>query len=65
MTHGGKREGAGRPLLRGERKETTSMRLTPTVLAFLRESGESSAEVVESAVRRSVAFREWLLNRGG
>ena len=57
--HGGKRAGAGRPASRGERKQTTSMRLSPEVLAYLRQSDGSVADVVEDALRRTAAFRRW------
>jgi hypothetical protein len=55
---GGKREGAGRPAPLG-RKEVCSVRLTPDVAAFCRENSDGFA-VLEDAVRKSKAFREWL-----
>ena len=58
-THGGKRPGAGRPATRGETKRTTSMRLTPTVLAYLVACDDTVANVVEDAIRRTVAFKRY------
>jgi len=57
--HGGARKGAGRKTMRGELKQTTSMRLTPTVLAYLRSRDGSVAESIEDIVRRSTGFRRW------
>jgi hypothetical protein len=56
---GGKREGAGRKAARGERKEVASVRLTPTLRAFLDVQEASMSDVIEDCVRRSKAFREW------
>ena len=64
-TPGGKRDGAGRPAIRGQRKETTSMRLTPTVLAYLAQHDETAGEVVESALRRTADFRRWKAEQTG
>ena len=60
---GGKREGAGRKAARGERKEVASVRLTPTLRAFLDAQAGSMSDVIEDCVRRSKAFREWLAAR--
>lgn len=65
MTPGGKRAGAGRPAARGERKETTSMRLTPTLLRYLSEHNESAGEIVEAAIRRTADFRKWVKDQSG
>lgn len=65
MTSGGKRKGAGRPAPRGERKEVTSIRITPTLRAFLEEQPESMSDVIEDAMRRTKAFREWEKTRNG
>ena len=62
--HGGKREGAGRPTTRGETKETTSMRLTPTLKAYLAQCDQSAGDVVEDTIRRTAAFKKWLASRG-
>ena len=58
-TPGGKRDGAGRPAIRGVRKVTTSMRLTPDVLAYLAQHDETAGELIESAIRRTADFRRW------
>lgn len=63
MAAGGKREGAGRPAPRGERKKTGSMRLTPTLWEYLAAQESSAADVIEDAIRRTKAFREWLAAR--
>ena len=65
MTPGGKRKGAGRKARHGERKETTSMRLTPTVLAYLDEHDETAGEVIEAALRRTADFRRWVKEQSG
>ena len=57
--HGGKRAGAGRKPIHGERKQMTSMRLTQAVLAYLAQCDESVAETVEKAMRRTGAYRRW------
>lgn len=62
---GGSRPGAGRKPSRGERKETTSMRLSPTVRRYLAEQDETVANVVEDALRRTAAFREWMKTQKG
>lgn len=56
---GGKREGAGRKAIRGERKEVASVRLTPTLRAFLDDQAGSMSDVIEDAIRRTKAFRDW------
>lgn len=65
MTSGGKRPGAGRPATRGERKESVTLRVTPTLRAFLEEQPESMSDVIEDAMRRTKAFREWEKTRNG
>lgn len=62
---GGKREGSGRPAARGERKETTSMRLTPTVIEYLKKHEETAGEVVESTLRRTADFKRWKRGQSG
>ena len=56
---GGKREGAGRKARRGERKQSLTIRITPTLRAFLDAQDASAADTVEDTVRRTKAFREW------
>ena len=63
MRSGGKREGAGRKVSHGERKETTTVRLTPTLREFLARDGESIGDQVETIVRKTRAFREWMKTR--
>ena len=60
---GGKREGAGRKASRGERKQVASVRLTPTLRAFLDDQEASMSDVIEDAIRRTKLFREWLAAR--
>lgn len=56
---GGKREGAGRPADRGERKINTGLRLTPTLRRYLQQHEKTQADVVEDAVRRTADFKRW------
>ena len=51
----------GRPPDMGERKVTTSIRVTPLVMEYLRSCNSSVA--CELAVRASKAFRDWSRNR--
>ena len=60
---GGKREGAGRKAARGERKESLSIGVTPTLRAFLDAQAGSMSDVIEDAIRRTKLFREWLAAR--
>jgi len=55
---GGNRKGAGRPPNRGERKLTTSIRVTPTLKNYLADMA-SASETIETAIRRSADFRKW------
>ena len=63
MGSGGKRKGAGRKADRGEVKEPRTVKLTPTLLAFLDAQEESSAELIEDALRKTKRFREWSRSR--
>ena len=56
---GGKREGAGRPADRGERKINTGLRLTPTLRRYLQQHSKSQADLVEDVVRRTADFKRW------
>ena len=56
---GGKREGAGRPAYRGERKINTGLRLTPTLRRYLQQHSKSQADLVEDVVRRTADFKRW------
>jgi len=62
--HGGKREGAGRKASRGEAKVTTSIGVTPEVKRYLDQCEESQSDVIEDAIRRTKAFREWKAKSG-
>ena len=62
---GGKRKGAGRKPARGEAKVTTSIEVTPTVKEYLASRDQSQSEFVESMIRRTKAFRDWLASRSG
>lgn len=59
-THGGKRPGSGRKPKGDEAKQPTSVRLSPQVVAYARETGLNLGETLESTVRRTKAFRTWL-----
>lgn len=62
MTHGGKREGAGRkPRDDGQgRTVPKSIRVSKQVADYLSEVGSG---IVEDVIRRSKAFKEWLQQR--
>lgn len=60
---GGKREGAGRKARRGERKQPLTIKITPTLRAFLDAQPASAADTVEDALRRTKAFRDWNAER--
>ena len=57
--HGGKRDGAGRKASRGEAKVTTSIGVTPEVKRYLDQCEQSQSDVIEDAIRRTKAFRDW------
>ena len=61
---GGKREGAGRKPDRGVRKETLALRVTPECKEYLAQVDDSASNVVEDAIRRTKAFREWKAKSG-
>ena len=65
LNHGGKRDGAGRKPARGVRKDTLVLRVTPEIKQFLAEQEDSASNVVEDAIRRTRAFREWSKSRSG
>lgn len=62
MTHGGKREGAGRkPRDDGQgRTVPKSIKVSKQVADYLAEVGSG---IVEDVIRRSKAFKEWLQQR--
>lgn len=51
---------AGRPAKYGERKQSLTIRITPTLREFLDSRSESVAITIEDAVRNTREFREWL-----
>ena len=66
---GGTREGSGRKAVRGERKESLSVGVTPTLREYLAEQVTaeppvSMSETLEDAIRKTKKFREWLKARG-
>jgi hypothetical protein len=63
MTHGGKREGAGRkPRNDGTVKVPYNTKLTPLVVDFLRQS-ENAAATIEDTIRRSKPFKNWVQSK--
>jgi hypothetical protein len=57
MNHGGKRAGAGRPA-DPNAKQPISARVAPDVRQFLANQQNASI-AIESAIRRSKAFKDW------
>lgn len=59
LNHGGKRKGAGRkPAPAGTIKVPRAMKIDPQIDEYLRQC-ENATEAIETAIRRSKAFREW------
>ena len=57
---GGSRKGAGRPAARGERNQSLTIRITPTLRKYLdATTGQSIAERIESEYRDTAAFKAW------
>ena len=64
MNRGGKRKGAGRkPAPEGTVKVPYGTKLDPKVVEYLRQC-ENAAETLETAVKRSRAFRDWKAKSG-
>ena len=64
MNRGGQRKGAGRkPAPDGTAKIAYGTKLDPVVVEYLRQCGNAAA-TIESIIKRSNAFREWLKSRG-
>jgi hypothetical protein len=64
MKHGGQRKGAGRkPAPDGTAKQPYGTKLDPVVVEYLRQRA-NGAETIETAIKRSKAFRDWLKSRG-
>ena len=59
-THGGARPGAGRKPSGEETRETTSVRLTPTVRKYSAEHNLNLGDTLETTVRKSKGFKAWL-----
>lgn len=64
LKHGGKRKGAGRkPAPEGVAKIAYGTKLDPVVIEYLRQC-DNAASTIESAIKRSKTFRDWLRLRG-
>ena len=63
MPSGGKREGAGRKSGPNGPKKMVSLRLSEDVRNYLAITA-SQAETIETAVRKSAAFKRWRLTLG-
>lgn len=64
MTHGGKREGAGRKARPDERKVPLAVKIDRELAEYLATVASKTA-TIEEALRRSKGFREWRKNVGG
>ena len=60
MTHGGKREGAGRKASPDSRSVPKSIKVSREVADYLSEHGTG---LIEDAIRKSKAFRDWQKGR--
>lgn len=58
MERGGKREGAGRKASPESRKRPLAMRIDPELAEYL-DSVEDKTAAIETALRNSMAFKEW------
>jgi hypothetical protein len=64
MTHGGKRDGAGRkPAPEGTAKVPMTIKVEPELREYLRACANATA-TIEDALKRSKAFREWKAKSG-
>jgi len=64
MNRGGTRKGAGRkPAPDGTAKIAYGTKLDPVVIEYLREC-DNAASTIETTIKRSKAFREWLRSEG-
>lgn len=57
MSHGGKREGAGRKARPDSRSVPKSIKVSQQVADYLSERGTG---VIEDVIRRTKDFREWM-----
>jgi hypothetical protein len=63
---GGSRPNAGRPATHGERKQSLTIRITPTLRTYLAETSAASiAERIETDYRADPAFISWLGGKMG
>jgi hypothetical protein len=59
MTHGGKRDGAGRkPAPEGTQKIAKTYKLSPEIVEYLATLDNATA-AIEAAIIKSKGFREW------
>ena len=57
-THGGSRPGSGRKP-KSDKKVPISLKISPDVLAFLRNRGPSLSEAAEPILRASKPYKDW------
>lgn len=61
---GGRRANAGRKVDQFGHRLSISVRLTESVLEYLKTRDESAGKVIDDCVRNSGEFRRWLVQRG-
>ena len=49
----------GRPTVYGEVKVNLCLRVTPTLIAFLRSQSDSIPNTIEDMARRTARFKRW------
>ena len=62
---GGRRANAGRKVDQFGHRLSISVRLTESVLEYLKSRDESAGKVIDDCVRNSGEFRRWLVKQGG
>lgn len=62
---GGKRANAGRKVDQFGHRLSISVRLTESVLGFLKAQDESAGKVIDDCLRNSGEFRRWQIQQGG
>lgn len=62
---GGRRANAGRKVDQFGHRLSISVRLTESVLEYLKTRDESAGKVIDDCVRNSGEFRRWLVKQGG
>lgn len=62
---GGRRANAGRKVDQFGHRLSISVRLTESVLEYLKTRDESAGKVIDDCVRNSGEFRRWLVQQGG